>query len=87
MKQETYDLAWRIQDRISSLTLMQATLKETFVNLTKNNNMDDAQKLANLIYELMEKPKGDSVVDSFVNHFYMKYDKWINRLHKEFEEL
>ena len=49
MKQETYDLAWRIKDRINSLTLMQATLKETFVNLTKNNNMDDAQKLANLI--------------------------------------
>lgn len=49
--------------------------------------MDDAQKLANLIYELMEKPKGDSVVNSFVNHFYMKYDEWIKELHKEFEEL
>ena len=46
-----------------------------------------AQKLANLIYELMEKPKGDSVVNSFVNHFYMKYDEWIKELHKEFEEL
>lgn len=35
MKQETYKLACRIKDRISSLTLMQDTLNDTFVKLTK----------------------------------------------------
>ena len=37
--------------------------------------------------EYMGKPKGDSVVYMFVNHFTMKIDGFISELRKEFEEL
>jgi hypothetical protein len=48
---------------------------------------DDAEKLSKLILELMEKPKGDSLVFMFVSHFTTKIDGFINNLRKEFEEL
>ena len=39
------------------------------------------------ILELMEKPKGDSLVFMFVAHFTMKIDDIIKNLRKEFYEL
>ena len=87
MKKETLVYANSIRERISSIKTMQETLKETFHNLRNDNNMEDAQALANLIYELMDKPKGDSVVNSFVNHFLFKLDNWIIDLEKEFSEI
>ena len=87
MKKEIFDQATRINNSIEHFEEMKVTLKGTFDKLTHQKNEDDALALGRLIYELMEEPKGEYVVNMFVNSFTLKIDETIKKLHKEFEAL
>lgn len=87
MNKQTFEHATRVNRSIEHFEEMKMTLKETFTNLTRNNNEEDAQTLGRLIYELMYKPKGEYIVNAFVNHFTLKIDETIKKLQKEFHEL
>ena len=82
-----FDRAVRINHTIEHYEEMKSTLNSTFESLCHVKSADDAEKLSKLILELMEKPKGDSLVFMFVSHFTMKIDGVITNLGKEFEEL
>lgn len=87
MNKRTFEHAKRINQSIEHYEKMKSTLNSTFESLLHVKSADDAEKLSKLILELMEKPKGDSLVFMFVSHFTMKIDGFINNLRKEFEEL
>ena len=87
MNKKQFDDAVRINRSIEHYEEMKCTLKSTFDSLCHDKTTDHAEVLVRLIYELMGKPKGDSVVYMFVNHFTMKIDGFISELRKEFEEL
>jgi len=87
MNKELFDQAVRINQSIEHYEKMKLTLKNTYESLCHVKSADDAEKLSKLILELMEKPKGDSLVFMFVSHFTMKIDGFITNLRKEFEEL
>jgi len=87
MEKAVFDHAVRINKSIEHYEKMKSTLKNTFESLCHVKSADDAEKLSKLILELMEKPKGDSLVFMFVAHFTMKIDDLITNLRKEFKEL
>ena len=87
MNKELLEHAKRINQSIEHYEKMKSTLKNTYESLCHVKSADDAEKLSKLIFELMEKPKGDSLVFMFVSHFTTKIDGFINNLRKEFEEL
>ena len=80
MNKKQFDDAVRINRSIEHYEEMKCTLKSTFDSLCHDKTTDHAEVLVG-------KPKGDSIVYMFVNHFTMKIDGFISELRKEFEEL
>lgn len=88
MNKETFDQATRINHSIEHFEEMKADLKMAFDNLCRNKtSTDDAKALGQLIEYLIQEPKGEYVVNMFVNHFTLEIDDMIKKLRKEFEEL
>jgi predicted CopG family antitoxin len=87
MNKELFDQAVRINQSIEHYEKMKLTLKNTYESLCHVKSADDAEKLSRLILELMEKPKGGSILFMFVAHFTLEIDGFINDLRKEFNEL
>ena len=87
MDKRTFEHAKRINQSIEHYEEMKSTLNSTFESLCHVKSADDAEKLSKLILELMEKPKGGSLLFMFVAHFTLEIDGFINDLRKEFNEL
>lgn len=87
MKETDYQMAIRLKERIAELQAMQNILYEKLEELKEEKDLETAQDLANLMFELIKDNNGVKVVDTFVTNISLDLQKGIRECQEEFENI
>ena len=87
MKETDYQMAIRLKERIAELQAMQKILYEKLKELKEEKDLETAQDLANLMFELIKDNNGVKVVDTFVANISWDLQKGIRECQEQFENL
>lgn len=87
MKETDYQMAIRLKERIAELQAMQNILYEKLEELKEEKDLETAEDLAYLMFELIKDKNGEKVVDTFVTNILLDLRKDIEECKQEFEDL
>lgn len=87
MKKEDYHYAQRIMQRIDEYDKIDQSIGQALDALKQTKDKPEAEKLAQLLYDMITANSGELAVEALVIDFRFKIREWRKELEDQFSEL